>query len=305
MKSASLLFSVVSLVVASFVVACSDSSESTGQNANSQGASAGSGGQGGDGGDQSGGSGGSNNTGGSNQGGSGGLGGASGSAGSGAIAGSAGSSGVSGSSGSSGTAGAAANAGSSGASGSSGTSGSAGSAGNVGGSSGSSGTSGTSGSSGSAGTGGAQAYPEVAVANITGATDDELVMIADGVALANETMRTDCFKNEVLTASWTETNGLTQQQIWDLLCSGVVTVDVDMYTGSWIENHVYHTVGYEDEPGLVHMNRYFVDSAFMVADNIIHEAEGHSQGFHHYDVKETSVPYGLNYAFEACSPVQP
>jgi hypothetical protein len=43
----------------------------------------------------------------------------------------------------------------------------------------------------------------------------------------------------------------------------------------------------------------------MVADNLIHEAEGHSQGFSHFKVKATSVPYGLNAAFEACSPVKP
>ena len=130
-------------------------------------------------------------------------------------------------------------------------------------------------------------------------------MIADGVTLANATMKTSCFHDFVLSASWTETNGLTQPQIWDKLCSGTITVDVDMYLGTWYENHVSKTIGYENEPGTVHMNRYFVDSAYMVADNLIHEGEGHSQGFTHYGVKATSVPYGLNDAFEACSPVAP
>lgn len=147
--------------------------------------------------------------------------------------------------------------------------------------------------------------PVLAVNQITGATPDELLMIADGVSLANQTMATDCFRSFVMAASWTETNGLTQAQIWDLLCSNPVTVDLEMYTGSWYDNHVTHTVGYENEPGVVHANRYFVDTAYMVADNLIHEAEGHSQGFSHYGVKETSVPYGLNLAFETCSPVGP
>lgn len=148
-------------------------------------------------------------------------------------------------------------------------------------------------------------FPALVVGTITGAETAELTMIADGVALANATMKTACFHDYVLSASWTETLGLTQSQIYDKLCSGPITVDVDMYTGSWYENHVTHTVGYENEPGTVHMNRYYVDTAYMVADNLIHEGEGHSQGFRHDGVKATSVPYGLNAAFEACSPTKP
>ena len=160
---------------------------------------------------------------------------------------------------------------------------------------------GTGGTAGGAGT----KVPSLEVGEITGATDAELVMIADGVALANLTMASSCFEDAVLSASWTETEGLSQAQIYDKLCSGTVTVDVEMYLGSWYQNNVSKTVGYENEPGKVHMNRYFVDSAYMVADNLVHEAEGHSQGFSHYGVKSTSVPYGLNEAFEACSPVGP
>jgi hypothetical protein len=147
--------------------------------------------------------------------------------------------------------------------------------------------------------------PVLVVNAITGATPAEVTMIGDGVALANATMKTACFKSFVLAASWTETEGLSQAQIYDKLASGPIAVDADMYTGSWYQNNVSRTVGYENEPGTVHMNRYFVDSAYMVADNLIHEAEGHSQGFSHFQVKATSVPYGLNAAFEACSPVKP
>jgi hypothetical protein len=150
-----------------------------------------------------------------------------------------------------------------------------------------------------------QGVPVLAIGKITGATTAELTMIANGLTLANTTMATACFKTYVLSAKWTETNGLSQPQIWDKLCSGPINVDVDMYDGSWYEDHVSLTIGYENEPGTVHMNRYFVNTAYMVADNIIHEGEGHSQGFSHYGVKSTSVPYGLNNAFEACSPVPP
>jgi hypothetical protein len=194
-----------------------------------------------------------------------------------------------------------------GAGGTGGKAGSAGTAGSGTAGSGDSGNAGTAGS-GTAGSGDVPVptgVPFIVLGDITGATSAEQTMIVAGIALANETMATECFKNQVLSASWTETNGLSQQQIWDKLCSGPVAVDVDMYTGSWYQNHVTHTIGYEDEPGVVHMNRYYVDTAYMVADNVVHEAEGHSQGFSHYQVKATSVPYGLNGAFEACSPVDP
>jgi hypothetical protein len=110
----------------------------------------------------------------------------------------------------------------------------------------------------------------------------------------------------VLAAQYTENNGFTQAQIWALMASNPVTVDVEMYTGTYKANHVSKTIGYENDPwdGVVHMNRYFVNSAFMVADNLWHEAEGHSQGFHHYGVFSSSDPYGMNYAGEGCSQPQ-
>lgn len=167
----------------------------------------------------------------------------------------------------------------------------------------SAGAAGTSsaGASGAGGAGGG-AYPEIIVKATTGTIGDEPAMIAAGVALANATMKTACFRDFVLAAKWTETKGLTQAQIWQKLCSGPVSVNVEMYLGSAYQNYVTKTIGYEDEPGELHMNRFFVDTAYEVASNIIHEAEGHTQGFSHYGVKSTSVPYGLNDAFEACAP---
>src|SRR5262249_1628947 len=69
-------------------------------------------------------------------------------------------------------------------------------------------------------------YPVIVVGKITGAVDAEPGMIADGVKLVNETMKTSCFRDYVLSASWTETNGLTQAQIYDKLASGPISVDV-------------------------------------------------------------------------------
>lgn len=132
------------------------------------------------------------------------------------------------------------------------------------------------------------------------ATGSEIKKIKEGIELLNRAMSTASFKQKVLAAKFTETNDLSNQQIYDHLCANPITINVSVYTGSYVDNHFNHTIGYEDEPGTVHINRYFVFSAYEFADNIIHEAEGHSQGFSHYGVMATSVPYVLNDIFEEC-----
>jgi hypothetical protein len=146
----------------------------------------------------------------------------------------------------------------------------------------------------------------IIVGNIFGATTAEIKMIREGEKLANAMLDKPCFKQWVLAAHYSESNGLSQQQIYDLVTIKPSTIDVEMYTGSWRANHISKTVGYENDPfdGVVHMNRYFVQSAYMVADNLIHEDRGHSLDFHHYGVHSTSEPYGMNYAYEGCSQQQ-
>lgn len=148
-----------------------------------------------------------------------------------------------------------------------------------------------------------KSYPEVTIGKISGATAKEIVMIESGRKLVNAKLAGACVKQWVLAAKYTENNGQTQAQIWETLVAHTLSVDVEMYTGSWRQNHVSKTVGWEADPfdGVVHMNRYFVNTAYMVADNLIHEHKGHSPGYHHYLNHATSQPYGMNYAFEGCS----
>lgn len=141
-------------------------------------------------------------------------------------------------------------------------------------------------------------YPTVILGKID-ATADEEKAIRDGVILLNHVMTKQSFKDKVLAAQFTETNGLSNAQIYQKLCDNPITIDVNVYSGSYIANHFNHTVGYETVPGIVNVNRYFVSTPYEFADNIIHEAMGHSQGFSHFTVKETSVPYTLNRIFEA------
>lgn len=145
--------------------------------------------------------------------------------------------------------------------------------------------------------------PRIRIGKIIGATPAEIEMIHAGAELATNRLAGHCYKQWVLAATYTENEGLTQQQIWDKMVAHDVSVDVEMYTGSWKANHVWKTVGYESDPwdGVVHMNRYFVKTAEAVGDNLVHEHKGHSVGFHHFGVKATSQPYGQNYAYEGCA----
>ena len=145
--------------------------------------------------------------------------------------------------------------------------------------------------------------PVIQLGLVTGASPAEAQMIQQGAALVNSVMATPCFKAQVLASAYTENLGLTPAQIWARLVSKPILVGVDMYMGTFAANHFAKTIGYESVPhdGIVHMNRYFVGTAYMVADNLAHEGEGHSQGFDHLYVKATSEPYGMNAAFEACA----
>lgn len=143
--------------------------------------------------------------------------------------------------------------------------------------------------------------PEINLAGMIGQTPEEARMITEAIKSANAVMRTECFRNSILDGKFTETNGLTNSQIYNLIASKKVNTKVKMFTGSFTQNHVYKTMGYDIGDGITYANRYFVKDADMLASLIMHEAEGHGQGFHHYNAKNTSVPYSLNSIYDKCS----
>lgn len=146
------------------------------------------------------------------------------------------------------------------------------------------------------------AVPFLKLGTLTGTTAAENVMFAQAAVLLNQVLAMPCYKAHVLASNYTENLGLTPPAIWTLLTDGPVVVNGVMYTGSWWDNHVNHTDGYENDPGTVYVNRYFINTPYLIADVLAHEGEGHSKGFSHYYVKATSEPYGMNAVFEACAP---
>ena len=136
--------------------------------------------------------------------------------------------------------------------------------------------------------------PQMKIKFIRGATDEEIIFIRKGIDDANKVLASDWFKVQVLKASFTETNGLTNGQIYNKLAERPIEVGIEMFYGSWKQNYIYKTMGYDIGDGVVYMNRFYVDTAPVVGSLSTHEGEGHGQGFHHYGVFATSVPYTWN-----------
>lgn len=141
-------------------------------------------------------------------------------------------------------------------------------------------------------------YPDIRLGEIKNATDQEAVMISKAVKLLQDVVSDPLFYEEVMAQKFTENNGLSNQEIYDLLCKNVLFANVSMFTGNWKQNFVWHTVGLDTEyDNFVHANRYFVQDAKTLASLIMHEML-HGLGFSHHGVKYTSVPYTFNRIIE-------
>jgi len=145
---------------------------------------------------------------------------------------------------------------------------------------------------------GESGIPEINIGEIRGASNSEKKIIGDAVEYVRRVVYSNEFKDGVLQTQFTSTNGLTNEHILEKFITKSVTVNVEMYTGSFIENRVWKTQGKDIGDGVVYANRYFISSAFDLADLILHEV-AHQLGFHHVSASEsTSVPYRMNQLFK-------
>lgn len=145
-------------------------------------------------------------------------------------------------------------------------------------------------------------FPSVTMGTIS-AQLGETPMIHGAFDDLNKILASPIFKQKVLSAEFTETNGMTNSQIYDLLVKHSGTaVDLTMFNGTWIQNHSYGTVGYEDVryPNVCFANRYFVYAKETLGSLLLHELM-HILGFHHYGVKSTSVSYVMNGIYTECA----
>lgn len=125
---------------------------------------------------------------------------------------------------------------------------------------------------------------------------NERGMVEQAIDIADAIVRSPYFADEVLRAKFTGTNGKSNEQILAYFTERAHTVNVKMFTGSFMQNRVYKTVGFDAaDDDFVHANRYFVRDAERLASLIMHECLGHGLGFHHDSANErTSIPYALN-----------
>ncbi len=141
--------------------------------------------------------------------------------------------------------------------------------------------------------------PGFYLGKVKGAYPNEIEIIKSAVQLVAEVVRSDHFYKQVIAAKFTSTNGKSNLEIYQAFTTRAITVNVAMFTGSFMQNRVYHTVGYDNDDEFVHANRYFVQDANTLGSLIIHEV-AHSLGFHHESASEsTSVPYSMNKIFES------
>ena len=117
----------------------------------------------------------------------------------------------------------------------------------------------------------------------------------------NKVLSSDLFRTRLLAAQFTETQGMGNGEIYDLAVNrSPIEVDFAMFTGGFRQNHLWHTMGYEDpaHPTVCYANRHFIQRKEVCASLILHETM-HIIGFRHDDVKATSVPYVMNRIYEA------
>lgn len=137
--------------------------------------------------------------------------------------------------------------------------------------------------------------PKLVLGKITGASTNEVEMIKRSIILANDIMSSECFKNQILKSKFTNTNGLSNQQIFELLAKKPMLANVEIFDGSWKQNYVWKTMGIDQGDGVVYVNRFFLSTDLVLASLIMHEDEGHQNGFHHSSSTDyNSIPYSIN-----------
>lgn len=131
------------------------------------------------------------------------------------------------------------------------------------------------------------------------ATPAQMAMATKSVEEANELLRSESFRRKVLDGKFTETNGLTNSQIYDILVARPITIGIQFFYGSRMQNYVWKTMGIDKGDGIVYANTFYIDTPELLGSLYMHEGEGHGQNFHHYDIAETSVPYQFNDFFDS------
>lgn len=121
------------------------------------------------------------------------------------------------------------------------------------------------------------------------------------IAKINEVVKSDCFKTELLKRNLIQTNGKTNQQVFETILASNIDIELSMYRKrfSKVNGYTYPS------SKVINLNRKYHDyyGVCSVANNLAHEWT-HKIGFgHDYNpnkLRPFSVPYSLNSIFLTC-----
>lgn len=148
---------------------------------------------------------------------------------------------------------------------------------------------------------------KITVHNNTNFSAKQLEKYKRAVAMTEKVINTERFKQKFMATKFTNTQGKSNQELYDLMMSGAETLDpivdneADVFITMYYKNN--STVGYT-YPSVkdTWVNSKFFDQ-YDEADigcNLIHEW-WHKLGMGHSSASEhTSVPYACGYLVEAC-----
>lgn len=142
-------------------------------------------------------------------------------------------------------------------------------------------------------------HPRIDLTGTLGATPEEIKRLWEAVLLGNRELSESCFKSAVVNSNWGSTK-LTGPQIYELMSKEPLKLTVEIFSGSWKENYIWHTVAYEGTGAQIRLNRHFLGSPRSIAATYIHERGGHALGFSHPYGIGTGQPYGVQRAMEQC-----
>ena len=144
--------------------------------------------------------------------------------------------------------------------------------------------------------------PSIALGTISCENEDQTKMLVASNQILNQALASDEYKKQFLAFPFVQTNGMTNQELYDLFVSkSPVVMNLDLHDMGWRYDHVYHTIGLDDssDPTTVYLNAYYVAQKIIAASCTLHET-WHFLGLSHLSPSDsTSVPYGNNTIIEA------
>lgn len=141
--------------------------------------------------------------------------------------------------------------------------------------------------------------PGYSLGKVVNAQPHEIAILKEAVEILNRVTGSMAFKDRVLATVFSEMDGKSHIEIYELFALRGHTVNVKMFYGTFMQNKVWHTIAIDFENDeFVHLNRYFFGDPAAAAASMIHET-AHAVGFHHYSKPmTTSVPYRLGQIVE-------